>query len=89
MIKDMTSFAPAGVLGRGSAAVRPDAGSALPWASPAPMTARPGTGLPSVRRREPVAGVVGGVPVPCATSTHSVIQNGTTLGIHSSGRPLS
>jgi hypothetical protein len=89
VIKSMTWAAPAGDLGVGIADVRADVATGVHLAPPAAQ--RPGTGLPTAARlRGPVAAVLGGVvPTTCPISTDHTFQNGTTLGIHSSGRPLS
>lgn len=89
MIKSMTWTAPAGDLGLGAADVRADRLAAVRMAVPA--APRPGTGVPTAARlRGPIAGVVGVVaPNPCSTSSTDKFHNGTTLGIHSPGRPLS
>ena len=91
MISTMWTTAPAGVSGSGSlaaraadcVAVRPVARlRALPAAAPVFAIA-------------PTGGRLDGTAVPAAQQQHGVVQkhvtpnDGTTLGIHSPGRPLS
>ena len=96
MITTIWTDAPAGLLGLGGTAVRPCSaavsGSALPAdvAMIAPTAAVQGTGLPIggtvVRVREAFPQT--GTP----TLTHNYIgakNDGTSLGIHPRGRPLS
>ena len=103
MTKTMWTFAPAGVLGQGSADVRPYPGVVV---CPTPLAAW-GTGLPTVgvladeRAGADVARIRplnGSVAVPARireTATQHFIDqqfaqnDGTTLGIHSPGRPQS
>jgi hypothetical protein len=94
MITSMTWNAPAGDLRSGSADVRADLAMGVRLAvrrAPAPIAARPGTGLPAAARlRGPVAGVFGGlVTGTCTDGTTQHDPNGTTLGIHSSRRSTS
>ena len=91
---------PADLLGRGSAAVRPDTGTEI--AVRVPVTPLRGTGLPfggtAVRMRPEVRQAGAAVLVnaqiqPVTTaSTHNYIavgNDGTPLGIHPSRRPQS
>lgn len=92
MITSTWTFAPAGVLGQGSADARPYPGVAVRLSAVPPRTAVPGTGVPAARLR----GMTG---TPCAprgefiaqrfVAKHSTQNDGTTLGFHPSGRPLS
>ena len=92
MTATMWTFAPAGVLGAGSADARPYPGVAvrLPALPPVGIAAQ-GTGVPTARLR----GMTG---IPCAPRGEFIAQrfvakhtqnDGTTLGFHPSGRPLS
>jgi hypothetical protein len=100
MTKTMWTFAPAGVLGQGLADVRPYPGVVV---CPTPDAVR-GTGLPAVgfaadarvtegdvARLRPVA-VLARTHAPAAQkfdAQQSTQNDGTTLGIHSRGRPQS
>jgi hypothetical protein len=105
MTKTTWTFAPAGVLGQGSAGVRPYRGVVV---CPTVDTAQ-GTGLPAGSFAAEVRGVFGAdiarlralhgsVPVLTRTDApaaqkfdaqQSTQNDGTTLGIHSPGRPQS
>ena len=96
MLSTFCMTAPAGVDGRGSVAVRPSLlaavrgveGTGLPIAGMAPRPrgwAAVGTGF------DFGVGVARGSALPMTTPQHDQITqyDGTTLGIHSSGRPRS
>jgi hypothetical protein len=98
MTKNMWMSVPAGALGQGSADARPFGTSAVRAAAQPPFAVLQGTGLPAVRLRDfgygPVIGasVIGTAPTgtPCTTRGEHIAQNdGTTLGFHTSSRPLS
>jgi hypothetical protein len=100
VISTMWTLAPAGARGPAGLAVRPAACVVVSpvverlRAVPAtPVAQRPGTGLPGISARgtdvfgTPVFGALGyAQQVGKRTTTE---HNGTTLGIHSSGRPSS
>jgi hypothetical protein len=97
MITDMWTKAPADLLGRGSSVARSCTGLDLRTeigVSPAPRVAPvQGTGVPagSAARLRPVfLQTVGAAQIgaPAAAFAHNSID-GTTLGFHPSGRPLS
>jgi hypothetical protein len=92
--------APADLLGRGSAAARPDTGIEI--AVRVPVTPLRGTGLPfggtavrmrpEVRQADAAALVNAQIEPGTTASTHNYIavsNDGTPLGIHPSGRPQS
>ena len=96
MTKNMWITVPAGALGQGSADARPYPGVALRL-TVAPRVALQGTGVPTARLRD-LAGT------PCTPrgefiaqrfiAKHSALgtsaqNDGTTLGFHTSSRPLS
>jgi hypothetical protein len=88
MISTVSTFAPAGVLGQGSACARPYAGAAVRLFTVAPRAAVQGTGVPTARLRGVIAGVTGTPRGQFHTQNH--FQNdGTTLGFHPSSRPTS
>ena len=98
MTKNMWISVPAGALGQGSADARPCGDLAVRAAAQPPFAVRQGTGLPTARLRgfgygqvEGIA-VLGDVPTgtPRTTRGDFIAQNdGTTLGFHTSSRPLS
>jgi hypothetical protein len=80
------AFAPAGVLGSGRLLARPYASAAASPSLLRPMADEWGTGAPIVAG----AARLRGTAVPGTAQQDLNAQNdGTTLGIHSSGRPLS
>jgi hypothetical protein len=92
MISTVSTFAPAGVLGRGSALARPYAGAAVRLLAVAPRAAVQGTGVPTARLRDVIAGVTcsprGGFTAQFHTQNQSQ-NDGTTLGSHPSSRTQS
>jgi len=90
---------PAGALGTGSADARPFGDLAVRAAARPPVAVRQGTGLPTARLRGfgygPVENRVDGLAVlgsaPTGTPRGEFIaqHDGTTLGFHTSSRPLS
>jgi hypothetical protein len=87
MSKSTSMFAPAGVLGQGSAVARPYAGVAVRLPAIAPRVAVQGTGVPTARLRD-LTGVT------CTPRGEFIAQfhaqnDGTALGFHPSSRPLS
>jgi hypothetical protein len=88
MIKTMSTFAPAGVLGQGSAVARPYAGVAVRLSAVAARVAVQGTGVPTARLRHVTTGVTC-TPRGEFIAQNSTTNDGTTLGFHSSSRPLS
>jgi hypothetical protein len=92
MTTSTSMFAPAGVLGQGSAVVRPYACAAVRLSAVAPRVAVQGIDVPTARLRDLATGVA---PTPrgefLARLDHQdFAQNdGTTLGFHPSSRPLS
>jgi hypothetical protein len=94
MTKNMWTFVPAGVLGTGGADARPYGGPAVRAAAQPPFAMHQGTGLPATRLRTFVSGVVvtgtAGTGTTCTPRGEFIAQNdGTTLGFHTSSRPLS
>ncbi len=95
MTKNMWTLVPAGVLGQGSAAARPYGDVAVRVAAQPPFAVRQGTGLPAAARLRTLDSgvVVTGAPAtgtPCTPRGEFFAQNdGTTLGFHTSSRPLS
>jgi hypothetical protein len=94
MTKNMWTFVPAGVLGQGSADARPFGGVAVRAAAQPPFAVRQGTGLPTTRLRTLGSGVVAtgtaATGITCTPRGEFIAQNdGTTLGFHTSSRPLS
>ncbi len=92
MTKNTWMSVPAGALGQGIADARPYPGVALRMAI-APRVAPQGTGLPIARLRD-LGQVVGtaalGTASTCTPPRDFFAQNdGTTLGFHTSSRPLS
>ena len=94
MTENMWTFVPAGVLGSGSADVRPYPGVVV---CPTPQAVQ-GTGLRAVGFAADVPATGGDVArlrAPHAPATQQFIDqkfaqnDGTTLGFHSSSRPLS
>jgi hypothetical protein len=88
MTKSTSMFAPAGVLGQGSAVVRPYTGVAVRRSAVAPRGAVQGTGVPTARLRDVTTGI------NCTPRGEFIAQfhaqnDGTTLGFHPSSRPLS
>lgn len=84
---------PAGALGQGSADARPYGDLAVRAAAQPPFAVRQGTDLPTGRIRGiddvPVPGTAP-TGVPCPPRGEFIAQHdGTTLGFHSSSRPLS
>ena len=92
MLSNLSMTAPAGVDGRGSVAVCP---SLLAAVSGVQGTGLPTAGItPRLRGQEVTGfgvGVARGSARPMTTAQHDQIaqNDGTTLGIHSSGRPRS
>ena len=95
MTKNTRMSVPAGALGQGSADARPFGGFVAGTAAQPPFAVRQGTGLPTTRLRDFGYGVgVLGTAVtrnaPCTPRGEFIAQNdGTTLGFHTSSRPLS
>ena len=99
MTKNMWISVPAGALGQGSADARPFGDLAVRAAAQPPFAVRQGSGLPTTRLRDvghgPVVGktVIGIAPTgnaPCTPRGEFIAQHdGTTLGFHTSSRPLS
>ena len=84
MTKTTWTFAPAGVLGQGTAVARPYPGVVVcPTAAPVQ-----GTGLPTAVRRRPDVQLVG-IEVFAQAIAHNSMNDGTTLGNHTSRRPQS
>ena len=84
MISNAWSFAPADLLGLGRSDVRAYPGVVVcPTAAPVQ-----GTGLPTAVRRRPDVQLVG-IEVFAQAFAHNSMNDGTTLGIHSSRRPQS
>ena len=93
MITTTWTSAPAGALGAGSADARPYPGVAVRLPAIAPVgIAVQGTGVPTARLRDLTG-------TPCTprgefiaqrfVAKHSAQNDGTTLGFHTSSRPLS
>ena len=96
MTKNMWMSVPAGALGKGSADARPFGDAAVRAAAQPPFAVLQGTGLPVARFRDlgygPIvdAAVSGTGIAPCTPRGEFIAQNdGTTLGFHTSSRPLS
>jgi hypothetical protein len=98
MTKNTWMSVPAGALGQGSADARPFGGFVAGTAAQPPFAVRQGTGLPTARLRGFGYGQVQGIAVlgdvptgtPRTTRGDFIAQNdGTTLGFHTSSRPLS
>ena len=94
MTKNMWMLVPAGVLGQGSAAARPYGELVVRAAAQPPFAVRQGTGLPAGRIRGLDYGVavLGTAPTGtnCTPRGEFIAQHdGTTLGFHTSSRPLS
>jgi hypothetical protein len=99
MTKNMWISVPAGALGQGSADARPCGDLAVRAAAQPPFAVRQGTGLPTARLRDFGYGPVDGVGVlgtgvtgttPSTPRGEFIAQHdGTTLGFHTSSRPLS
>ena len=93
MFSTTSTFAPAGVLGQGSAVARPYAGAAVRLLAVAPRVAVQGTGVPTTRLRNVIAGVTGtprgGFTAQFHARNESQQNDGTTLGFHPSSRPQS
>ena len=91
MITNTWTFCPAGVLGTGSADARPVTGVAVRMPAVSPTVEFQGTGLPISRRRVDIVGTPprGDYLAQRFVAKHSTQNDGTTLGFHSSGRPLS
>jgi hypothetical protein len=99
MTKNTWMSVPAGALGQGSADARPFGGFVAGTAAQPPFAVRQGTGLPTARLRDFGYGPVEGVGVlgaavtgnaPCTPRGEFIAQHdGTTLGFHTSSRPLS
>jgi hypothetical protein len=100
MITTTCTFAPAGVLGMGSADARPYPGVAVRLPAVAPTWTVQGTGVPIARLRDDMTDTPRGEFlaqrfVAKHTSVNGNAQNdgvqfdGTTLGFHTSSRPLS
>ena len=89
MTKNTWMCVPAGVLGQGSADARPYGVVAVRAAAQPPFAVRQGTGLPTTRIR-PLGVQVDGTAVAGVTRSTFIAQHdGTTLGFHTSSRPLS
>ena len=91
MTKNTWTSVPAGALGQGSADARPYPDVALRMTI-APRVAPQGTGLPVARLRDLGVPVLGTAPTgtTCTPRGDFFAQNdGTTLGFHTSSRPLS
>ena len=98
MTKNMWISVPAGALGQGSADARPFGDLAVRAAAQPPFAVRQGTGLPTARLRDvgygPVNGIGGLGTAPTGTpctprGEFNAQHDGTTLGFHTSSRPLS
>ncbi len=93
MISTISTFAPAGVLGQGSALARPYAGTAVRLLAVAPRAAAQGTGVPNARLRDVIDGVIcsprGEFTAQFHAQKQSFQNDGTTLGFHPSSRPQS
>jgi hypothetical protein len=94
MTKNLWMSVPAGALGQGSADARPFGDLAVRAAAQPPFAVRQGTGLPTARLRgfgyAPVVIGTASTGTPCTTRGEFIAQNdGTTLGFHTSSRPLS
>ena len=96
MTKNIWMSVPAGALGQGSADARPFGDLVVRAAAQPPFAVLQGTGLPAVRLRDLGYDVVvpgtGIAPTgtPCTPRGEFIAQHdGTTLGFHTSGRPLS
>ena len=97
MITTTWTFAPAGVLGAGSADARPVSGVAVRMPAVAPTVAVQGTGLPIARLRVDQDGTPPRgeflaqrfVAKHTSGATFGAPIDGTTLGFHTSSRPLS
>ena len=99
MTKNTWNSVPAGALGQGSADARPFGDVAVRTAAQPPFAVRQGTGLPTARLRDFGYGPVDGVGVLGTGVTGTTPSNprgefiaqhdGTTLGFHTSSRPLS
>ena len=93
MTKNTWMSVPAGALGQGSADARPFGGFVAGTAAQPPFAVRQGTGLPATRLRDLGVGVLGTGFTGNATCTprgEFIAQHdGTTLGFHTSSRPLS
>jgi hypothetical protein len=92
MTKNTWMSVPAGALGTGSADARPFGEFAVRAAAQPPFAVRQGTAVPTARLRNGV-GVLG-IDVtgnaPCTPRGEFIAQHdGTTLGFHTSSRPLS
>jgi hypothetical protein len=92
MTKNTWMYVPAGVLGQGGADARPYPGVAVRPLTVAPRVALPGTGVPTARLRD-LAGTTctprGEFIAQRFVAKHSAQNDGTTLGFHTSSRPLS
>ena len=103
MTTSTRTSAPAGVLGRGSADVRRYSGVVRPLAEPVPGIGLPaaafagdtrttGDDVARLRALHGTVGAVAGTDAPAApkfTAQQSTQNDGTTLGIHTPGRPQS
>ena len=90
MISTVSTFAPAGVLGQGGAVARPHAGVRL--SAVTPPVAVQGTGVPTARLRDVIAGVTCTPRGEFTAQFHAQDQfqnDVTTLGFHPSSRPQS
>jgi hypothetical protein len=88
MTRTMSTFAPTGVLARGSAVARPHAGVAVRLSAVAARVAVSGTGVPTARLRHVTTGVTW-PPHGEFIAQRSTTNDGTTLGFHPSRRPPS
>ena len=96
MINNTWMSVPAGVLGQGSADARPFGAVAVRAAAQPPVAVRQGTGLPTARLRAFGTDCTprGEFIAQRFVAKHSALTNGaqndgTTLGFHTSSRPLS
>ena len=90
MISTMCTVAPAGVLGMGSADARPYPGVAVRLPAVAPTWIGQGTGVPISRLRDVTTGTPRGeFFAQRFVAKHTAQNDGTTLGFHTSRRPLS
>jgi hypothetical protein len=97
MITNTWTFAPAGVLGTGSTDARPVPAVAVRMPAVAPTVAFQGTGLPIARLRVEIVGTPPRgdylaqrfVAKHTPDATFGAQNDGTTLGFHTSSRPLS
>jgi hypothetical protein len=94
MTKNTWALVPDGVPGQGSADPRPYGDVVVRAAAQPPFAVRLGTGLPVAARLRKHSGVVvSGTPAtgtPCTPRGEFIAQHdGTTLGFHTSSRPLS